>query len=60
MPPPITQSPHHERNKTTKSDFTLENFVPLLSAHLLRDDSKYEQILCFPAFISDEKKNHVC
>lgn len=44
-----------DRNKITKSDFTLENFAPLLSTHLFMDDSKYEQILCFPAFISDEK-----
>lgn len=48
-------SPPPERNKITKSDFTLENFVTQLSTHLFMDDSKYEQILCFPALISDEK-----
>ena len=52
---PSPPSPPQERNKTTKLDFSLENFAPLLSTHLFADDSKYEQILCFPAFISDEK-----
>lgn len=48
-------SPPQDRNEIIKSDFTLENFAPPLSTHLFMDDSKYEQILCFPAFISDEK-----
>lgn len=30
-----------------------------LFTHLFRDDSEYEQILCFPEFISNEKKNYV-
>lgn len=48
-------SPPQDKNKTTKSDFTLEDFALSLSTNLSTDDSKYEQILCFPAFISDEK-----
>lgn len=52
LSPPFSRQ---DRNKITKSDFTLENFAPPLSTHLFVDDSKYEQILCFPAFISDEK-----
>lgn len=48
-------SPPQDGSKITKPDCTPGSGAPALSTHVFTDDSKSKQILCFPAFISDEK-----